>query len=310
MKRTAVVGLIAGAAAVAVAAVGVWWLLARPQSAEEAARAYLAALEQGDYATIAEMGAGRFSDADSIVEQAFRGASGYIRDARIEEIHVDRDGIASVRANAVLGGERRVLGFVMETSHGRWSLMGDFLALLRVEATIGEAPGGDSAWVGDALVPTYADLAVLPAEYEVLAAPRGILTGSTTAAVSNDEPAVVPLETALSTDATAAAQEQLDAYADACTQPAESVPDHCGLQVPWAVDLASLERIAFRIENRPVVALAEDGRSFDATGGVVVATATGTTRAGQPGTFTYRADDWALRGSLRFEGDEMVLAVR
>ena len=71
-----------------------------------------------------------------------------------------------------------------------------------------------------------------------------------------------------------------------------------------------LDGIAFRIEEHPVVALSEDAASFDATGGVIVATATGTTRGGESRAFTYRADDWALRGSVRFSGDEMILAVR
>ena len=249
------------------------------------------------------------ADAAAIVEQAFTSASGYNSDARIEDLEVDGDS-ASVDTDVAIAGERRTLSFAMESTGGRWMLSGDHFATLRVETTLGDGPGGDSAWVGDALVPTHTDVPVLPAEYAVAAAPRGILTGTATAAVSNDEPAVVPLETALSPEATALAQEQLDAYAETCAQPATSVPDNCGISIPWTVDLASLERIAFRIEESPVVLLSEDGTSFDATGGVIVATATGTTRAGGQGTFTYRSEDWALRGSLSFEGDEMVLAVR
>lgn len=311
MKRTAVVGLVAGATVIVVAAAGVWWLLGRPQSPQDAAHAYLDALEQGDYATIAGMSSDTLDPhAEAIVEQAFTGASGYVSDARIENLAVDEDGFASVDADVEIAGERRTLSFAMESTGGRWMLSGDHFATMRVESTLGDRTGGDSAWVGDALVPTHTDVSVLPAEYAVEAAPRGILTGTATAAVGNDEPVIVPLETALSAEATALAQEQLDAYAETCAQPAESVPANCGIAIPWTVDLASLERIAFRIEEPPLVVLAEDGTSFDATGGVIVATATGTTRAGGPGAFTYRSDDWALRGSVSFEGDEMVLAVR
>ena len=103
---------------------------------------------------------------------------------------------------------------------------------------------------------------------------------------------------------------KLDAYADTCAKPAQAVPDQCGLRVPWAADLASLASIAFRIEAYPIVTLSADGRAFDAVDGRIVATATGTTRDGAPGAFTYQADDWALRGSVTFTGDEMVLAVR
>ncbi len=81
-------------------------------------------------------------------------------------------------------------------------------------------------------------------------------------------------------EATGAAQAQLDAYADACTQPATTVPPNCGLRVPWAADLTALSSLAFRIDQRPVLVLSADARTFAATGGVVVATATGTTREG------------------------------
>ena len=67
--------------------------------------------------------------------------------------------------------------------------------------------------------------------------------------------------------------------------------------------------MAFRIDQSPALTLSPDLRTFAATGGAIVATATGTTRAGGAGTFTYRADDWALRGTVCFTGDEMVLAV-
>jgi hypothetical protein len=105
-------------------------------------------------------------------------------------------------------------------------------------------------------------------------------------------------------------QEKLDAYADACARPATVVPEHCGIVIPWAADLASLTRVAFRIEQYPVVSISADGATFDATGGVLVATVTGTTRDGSPGVFTYRADDWSLRGDIRLDGARTVVSVR
>lgn len=310
MKRGAVVGIVAGAAAVAIVAGGAWWLFGRAPSAEDAARTYLDALADGDYATIDGMQGHPLGEAEEkTLEAAFTGAEGYIGDPRIEELSTDHDGVTSVRADVELAGERRDLFFVMERASGQWVLICDFLATLRIETSMGDDLGGDAAWAGDALVPAHTDVPVLPAEYAIEAAPRGILSGSATAAVSNDEPSVVPLDTTLSPEATAAAQEQLDAYMDECTEPATAVPDGCGLRVPWAVDLSTLDAIAFRIEERPVVVLSGDARSFDASGGVIVATATGTARDGGPAAFTYRADDWALRGSIRFDGDEMILLV-
>ena len=40
-----------------------------------------------------------------------------------------------------------------------------------------------------------------------------------------------------------------------------------------------------------------------------MATATGTTRDGAEASFTYRADDWALRGTVTLTRDDMKLAV-
>ena len=68
-------------------------------------------------------------------------------------------------------------------------------------------------------------------------------------------------------------------------------------------------RDLLRVVAPPVLALSADARSVAATGGIIVATATGTTRAGSTASFTYRADDWALRGTIAFTGDEMVLRV-
>jgi len=111
-------------------------------------------------------------------------------------------------------------------------------------------------------------------------------------------------------DPTAAVQEQLDRYADACAKPRDTVPEHCGIVVPWAADLAGLSGVAFRIEKYPVVVLSTDGRSFDATGGVLVATATGTTRDGATASFTYRTDEWALRGDIAVDNGTTVVSVR
>lgn len=309
MKRAAVVG-VAIAAAVVVGCFA-WWLVARSPSAEDAARSYLEALSAGDFATIDEMRAVHLDDeTERIIADAFAGADAFVKDPRIEEIS-SQGGTVGVRASAELAGERRELFFALGDEGGRWTLSGDYLATLEVTTSLAGSDGlaGESAWVGGALVPAGAPVSLFPAEYSVEAAPRGILTGTASVAISNDGPSAVALEASLAPDATEAAQVQIDGYADACTQAAAAVPANCGLRVPWAADLATLTSIAFRIDQRPVLALSPDGRTFAATGGVVVATATGMTRSGADASFTYRADDWALRGTVSFEGDEMVLAV-
>ncbi|MBD3942375.1 hypothetical protein IF188_11760 [Microbacterium sp. NEAU-LLC] len=127
----------------------------------------------------------------------------------------------------------------------------------------------------------------------------------TTAASSTVTPSAQP-----AVDLPTAVERQLHAYADACTQPATTVPDHCGIVIPWAADLAELTGVAFRIEQRPTVAISPDSSSFDATGGVLVATVTGTTRDGATATFTYRTDTWTLRGDIDDEDGRIVVSVR
>ena len=311
MKRGAIVGIAVAAAALLVGAGLAWWSLARPPSVEDAARSYLDALSAGDFASIDAMRSMHLDDAtEQVIADAFAGADGFVEDPRIEEIDPGPD-MTRVRASVELDGERRDVFFVLGNEGGRWALVGDYLASLEVAPVLSgtDSPAGDSAWVGGTLAPAGTPVPLLPAEYGLEPAPRGLLSGSGSVALSNDESVTVTLEASITPEATSAAQAQIDAYADECTQPAAAVPANCGLRVPWAADLATLTSTAFRIDERPVLALAPDGRSFAATDGIVVATATGATRAGATASFTYRADDWALRGSLSFQGDEMVLAV-
>jgi hypothetical protein len=308
VKRGAIVALAAGAAAVVVVvALGAWWFSSRPQTPDSAAREYLRALAAGDVAAIEAMLAAPLDDETAV---AFASADGYLSEPRVVDVDEGASGEATVRADAELDGERRDLSFVLTSSGGRWMLSPESLPAVNVEATLGGAPGGgDSAWIGDALVPAGDGVVLLPAVYAVEAAPRGILSGTATIAVTGGAETVA-LDTALTPEATALAQEQLDAYLDACAAPATAVPAHCGIRVPWAAELTSLESITFRVEEHPQLALSAGGTGFDATGGVIVATASGTSRAGGAGSFMYRAEDWAVRGTVEFTGDEMVLSVR
>lgn len=306
MKRGAVVGIVVGAVAVVAVVVGaaVWWSSAQPQTVDAAAREYLRALEEGDAAAIESL---RDAPLDDVTRSAFASADAYIVDPRIAR--VDEDAArAAVTADAEIAGERRKISFALEEAEGEWRLTDD-IPVVRIETAFGGSPGGgDSVWIGDALVGTADDVGLLPAVYTVRAAPRGILAGEVRAIVA-ETGATVELDTSLAADAASLAQEQLDAYLDGCTAPAAAVPGNCGIRVPWAADLASLERIAFRVEQYPALRLADDGASFEATGGILVATATGQTRGGELASFTYRAEDWAVRGAVRFTGDEMVLSV-
>lgn len=291
------------AAAVVVAGGAAVWLFTRSPSAEDVARQYLTALSAGDVSAVRGLLAEAPADADQI-EAAFGGATGFITDFTFEMNDGDSEE-RRVSADVTLGGDAGVIGFVLAKTDGGWRVASDYLASLEIQQSV-----GDWATVGGALVPTADALPLLPAVYPVAAAPAGLLVGDAEAVVTNEAPVEVALTTSLSPDAASAAQEQFDAYADACAEPADAVPEHCGLRVPWAADLESLASIAFRIEAYPVVQIADDGTTFAATDGRIVATATGTARGGDPATFTYSADDWSMRGGVEFTGTEMVLAVR
>jgi hypothetical protein len=305
------IGIVAGGAALLAAGVLVWSLFRSP-SIEDAATAYLDALATGDFASIEPLLADQVAgERRRLVEDAFVSADSYISDARIEEITPDGRGSTSVRASALLDGERRDVHFTMADSSGRWMLGGDFLATISATTalTATDLPAGNAVYIADALVPVGITVGVLPAVYTVSAAPRGLLEGAETTAASNDRPVEVTIRVDVAPEATAAAQEQLDAYAEDCSRASATVPEHCGIRVPWAADLAELDRIAFRVERLPLVEIGADGQTFAATGGIIVATASGTARTGSSASFTYRSEAWSLRGSVSFDGDEMILAV-
>lgn len=302
MKRGAVIGLVAGAAAVVVAAGATWWFLSRPPGPDAAAQAYLDALAAGDADGAAALLA---ADPGDDARAAFAGADAYVTEPAVITTTEDDRGGATVDVRITLDGDEVRSSFDLTLETGGWKVEADALGSLRADATL-----GDSVIVAGVLSPSTEAVALLPALYTVIAAPSGIVEGSAAAAVVPGAAIDLAIEASLSPDATALAQAQLDGYADACASPASSVPDNCGLRVPWAADLATLDAIAFRIDSYPTVALTADATGFDAVGGVIVATATGETRGGATASFTYRADDWALRGSVRLTGNEMVLSVR
>ena len=300
MRRGVAVAIVA-TAVIVVGGAGVGaWLLTRPAGPDATAAAYLDALTTGDGPRAASLLADP-GDADALA-RAFGAAAARITDAHVSSTRTDgADAVADVAFT--LDGAVRTAEVTLSQRDGGWFIGPDGLGT--VTAT---APLGAAAAVADVSFGLGVARTLLPAEYTVTAAPNQVLTGSAAATVLPGAAVSVDVPAALSADATAIAQRQLDGYEDACTASAATVPDHCGLRVPWAADLASLSQIAFRIEQRPTLVLSADGRTFAATGGIIVATASGTTPAGATQSFTYRADDWALRGAVTFTADAMTLA--
>lgn len=301
MKR----GVVAGAVAVcilAAGAVGAWWWLNRAPSAEDVARSYLAALAEGDAtAALALTGADDAQRADAL---AAYGEAVHITAPRIVSAD-SKDGAATVEAAYRLDGEEVPVTLRLHEQKSGWRLI-DALGSVTATTTpatrvrIGglEAPGAGG------------EVALLPGRYDVVPLPEEVLTGAVTVDVAPGSQETAAVTASFAPAAAGIAQSQLDAYAAGCTAPGTTVPAHCGLRIPWGADLIAVDSIAYRVERTPQVALSADAASFSATGGVVVATVKGPSRKGGEGEFTYRAEDWALYGSISFADGRMVLAVR
>jgi hypothetical protein len=329
VKRGAVVGIVIAAVAAVILGVGAWWFLAQPQGPDATARSYLDALAAGDgekaLALLAEPPSDDIDRAEVLDE-----AQGLVTDVavtKVETVHGEGTdtgtGTGSTRAGADTGTESTAVKgaarvdvtysldgtkhkatlTLVDTGDG-WRVGADGLGAVSPRTTLGA-----HVLVGGAYVPAETETLFLPAVYAVQAAPINILSGTTTAAVTAGGSAEASVEASVSPAAVTKAQEELDLYAQRCAAPAEAVPAKCGIRVPWAADLATLTSIAFRVEQTPQITLSPDLTTFAATGGVIVATATGTTRDGAEAAFTYRADDWALRGTVSLTRDGMQLAV-
>ncbi|MGZ8804066.1 MAG: hypothetical protein ACXWZG_02025 [Microbacterium sp.] len=303
MKRSTIIGVALGASVVVAIGAGVAiWSTTRTPSASDVALIYFSALEAGEADAALELTRTPDADVGGIVD-AYASVVARASDARVTDADEGSD-TAEVSVAYEIAGDTRESTLELTRPDGGGWVITHGTGTLVVSTTL-----GDSAGIGALVVPADQATPLLPGAYDIEPLPRGLVAGSAPAVITPGSEEAVSLSPSPTSEATAAAQAQLDSYADACTQPASAVPPSCGLRVPWAADLTDLSSLAFRIDQRPVLALSLDARTFAATGGVVVATATGTTREGTTGSFTYRADDWALRGSVDFVGNEMVLSV-
>lgn len=296
MKRRAlwIIGGVAVAVAVAGAAT-VWLLTPRDASPEDHALAYLQALESGDVTAVQATGL----EVSPATAAAFTAASEYISDVRVES-PVDNDSPVRVRASFSLAGERIASEITMVDSGGRW---------VPDEADAFGSAHADIAWaVGDAVFAADADAQLLPAHYELVASPAAFLSGGTTVQIIPGTSDELVIDSTLRPEATERAQQQLATYLETCTEPSTAVAASCGVSIPWAADLTAVSGITYRIEQVPTITLTLT--SFQADGGALVATVTGTSADdGSETTVTYRTSNWALRGDVAFTDDDIVLSV-
>lgn len=302
MKRGPLIAVVAAGVVLLAVAGLVLWLLQRPPGPQAVAEDYLRALAGGDADTALDLVASDSLD-PSLIEAAFAGATATISDTEVTGVIEDGE-TATASITYTLDSTSGSGELMLQQTPTGWKVAPDGLGTVTITSAL-----GDAAAIGTAVFGVNEPVVLLPALYQIDAAPVGILTGALTVAVAPGSAATAALQPQLSDTALETASAQVQAYVDACTAPADAVPENCGIRVPWAADLATLTSLSFRVETAPTLAFAEDLSSFAATGGVLVATASGTTRDGSAGTFTYRTDDWSLRGGMAFTGNQLVLSV-
>lgn len=296
MTRRAVWPTVAAVVFIALIGAAVWALLPRGDSAGQRAQWYLDALAAGDLKAVEATGV----DVPEQTASAFLAADAYMEDVTIASVS-ESEGTALVEAEFTLAGERVHAQWELMLEQGRWVPAVSTLGAVIVDA----GPGAGA--IGDALLTREAEQPLLPAEYTITAAPSDYLQGSATVRVMPGSRQEVALKTELHPDAAARAAEQFDEYLATCTAPADQVPASCGIAIPSAGDIASVDGIRYRIEKAPVLSL--DLGVFRADGGVLVATVYGTNTAGVETTMTYRTENWSLRGDVAFTGEDIVLSV-
>lgn len=106
-------------------------------------------------------------------------------------------------------------------------------------------------------------------------------------------------------------RETLEKHLEGCAAEAAvggSVPEGCGIRIPWGTEFAQVDEARFRIDRMPVLEIAED--DFVARDGVLVATVTGTGQDGAERTETYRTETWSVRGDIIVTGEQIDLDIR
>ncbi|HWS50009.1 MAG TPA: hypothetical protein VN241_03275 [Microbacterium sp.] len=294
--------IIGGAVALVVllgAGVWIWLAASRPSTPAQSAASFLRALESGDVGAVEATGI----TAPQSALDAFTGASTLIEQGEVERIDEDGDRAAAT-VSFHLAGDAHTATILLSHADGRWVVDDSTLGSLTATTTMGSFVA-----IGEAVVGSGDDVALLPATYTVEAAPTELLSGEAAIVVLPGRATETIVEGQLREVATAAAQAELDRHLETCTAPVtgEKAPDACGIRIPWGADLAAVTGIRFRIERLPTLSL--EGTSFHADDGALVATVSGTALDGRDASFTYRTDTWSVRGDVTFTADDLQLSV-
>ena len=294
MTRSRVALLAAGIAAAALLVV-VLVVSSRPATAAQTALAYLRALTSDSADALRDTV--ELSDAAAA---AFEQADAHLSSPEVVEVE-EKSGTAAAHVSFVLDGQQRDATLLLRQYDGTWRV-DPSTALGRLTVA---APVGTGFMIGGRAFP-LGSVALVPAVYTGGPAPWDVREGAAAATVLPGEPTASDLEPMLTPEARAEAADQVTAHLETCTQSASTVPEGCGIRVPWAVDLAEATRFDYRIEKQPVLEV--DTTEFRADGGELVVTVTGTSHDGAGASVTYRNDEWTLRGSVVIDDDGLTLA--
>lgn len=296
--------LIGGAAGIVVAVAAgawIWQATGRPATAEEAAVAYLRALESGDRAAVEATGAVVAPE----TLDAFSGATDLVEDAEVTSIRGDDSApvggaTATAEISFRLDDEEHTAELTLSPIDGRWVVDDSGRGSMTANPSI-----GSFASVGEQTVPAGEAVSLLPAIYTVSAVPTELLDGESSVPVLPGDEVSLDIDVSLRAEATAAARKQLDDHLEACTAPSSTPPEGCGIRIPWGTEFRAVSEYRSRIEKLPTLALSGD--AFSAEGGVLVTTVAGTGQDGAQRESTYRTDSWSVRGDVRFSADDVVL---
>lgn len=278
---------------VLLATAAIAWLLIPRASPEDQALAYLQALTEGDVDAVEATGL----DLGETTAAAFAAASDRPTGGEIESSTTDGRA-AVVEVSFELAGTRHESTLTFSQRDGRW--------VPNPASALGSVRFDARAAIAGTALPLDNTL-LLPAVYDVDAAPVGLLDGSATIEVLPGSTDDVEIDATLRPETAGAAQSQLDEHLANCTRPAAEAPPSCGIAIPWAADFSIVSEIRYRIEQSPVITLTPS--EFQADGGVLVATVTGSALDGSAKTLTYRSTNWSVRGDVTFAEDDIVLSV-